>query len=377
MQAAEKVGMHNDKSQVGRPSLCARVGGGYIYRSPMTPEKDRSMTRAQSSPALNRIYGERRSGKVRREAERRDSKYEVPELSLVNEECQELRAELRERRREESRLSVRLEQLESSVYDRMQKLHTVLRQTHDVALQQELDQLMADSRYAERRASSREGGSEARRFRHVLGPERTRDNSSWAWRQNIDALKESERANRRSSNVATAESLGRRVADLTADVEMLQLKEELQKMDVQQRDFSTLPPTCYDQPESSRPASEQTGADMEEKMQPPPLERVRADSESAAEAKRAAEFWKMKAEAAEKRAWAMAEAMNQLALVADERHVEALEKQLSLQQQLATAEHRCEAFLEVWESVVQMAGSGDKGESSPQEGKSVFIFQPK
>eukprot|EP00434_Breviolum_minutum_P019707 symbB.v1.2.017386.t1/scaffold1357.1/size159079/4 len=77
----------------------------------------------------------------------------------------ELRAELRERRREESRLSVRLEQLESSVYDRMQKLHTVLRQTHDVALQQELHQLMADSQYAERRASSREGGSEARRFR--------------------------------------------------------------------------------------------------------------------------------------------------------------------------------------------------------------------
>eukprot|EP00434_Breviolum_minutum_P019709 symbB.v1.2.017388.t1/scaffold1357.1/size159079/6 len=73
----------------------------------------------------------------------------------------------------------------------------------------------------------------------------------------------------------------------------------------------------------------------------------------------------------------MAEAMNQLALVADERHVEALEKQLSLQQQLATAEHRCEAFLEVWESVVQMAAPGDKGESSPQEGKSVFIFQPK
>jgi len=365
MQAAEKV---------GRPSLCARVGGGYIYRPPMTPEKDRSMTRAQSSPALNRIYGERRSGKVRREAERRDSKYEAPELSLVNEECQELRAELRERRREESRLSVRLEQLESSVYDRMQKLHTVLRQTHDVALQQELDQLMADSQYAERRASSREGGSEARRFRHVLGPERTRDNSSWAWRQNIDALKESERANRRSANVATAESLGRRVADLTADVEMLQLKEaqnvllrrheELQKMDVQQRDLSTLPPTCYDQPESSRPASEQTGADMEEKMQPHPSpERVEkvADSESMAEAKRAAEFWKMKAEAAEKRAWEMAEAMNQLALVADERHVEALEKQLSLQQQLATAEHRCE------------------GESSPRvmEGKSVFIFQPK
>eukprot|EP00434_Breviolum_minutum_P019705 symbB.v1.2.017384.t1/scaffold1357.1/size159079/2 len=77
--------MQCKQRRLDSPSLCARVGGGYIYRPPMTPEKDRSMTRAQSSPALNRIYGERRSGKVRREAERRDSKYEAPELSLVNE----------------------------------------------------------------------------------------------------------------------------------------------------------------------------------------------------------------------------------------------------------------------------------------------------
>eukprot|EP00913_Durusdinium_trenchii_P018647 g17522.t1 len=43
--------------------------------------------------------------------------------------CERLRAELRDRRREESRLSSRLDQLESSVFERMQLLQSVLPQT--------------------------------------------------------------------------------------------------------------------------------------------------------------------------------------------------------------------------------------------------------
>lgn len=335
MQTAEKVGEAPFRAGP-RTTLCARVGGGYIYR-PMTSAE--RAPRSQSSPALHRIYGERRC-KQRRETERRDFRLEAPELSLVNEECQQLRVQLQDRRREESRLSSRLDQLESSVYDRMHRLHAVLCRSREAALQQQLERIMAEGL----RSSGSDPEASRCQFRHVLGPERPRDNSSTAWRQNIDALKESERANRRqSSNLPTVPVEGlRQMADLT--LEETQLAEDRPIID---------------------------GQAGTRKSQ------VEATSESLAEVRRMAEFWKMKAEAAERRACAMAEAINELALVADERHVEALEKQLLLQQQLASAEQRCEAFLEVWESVLQMAVPVDEhnGSSSPEDGKSVFIFQ--
>ncbi|CAL1173697.1 unnamed protein product [Cladocopium goreaui] len=362
MQTAEKVGEAPFRAGP-RTTLCARVGGGYIYR-PMTSAE--RAPRSQSSPALHRIYGERRC-KQRRETERRDFRLEAPELSLVNEECQQLRVQLQDRRREESRLSSRLDQLESSVYDRMHRLHAVLcrsREEHSdaqsrseiseerlAALQQQLERIMAEGL----RSSGSDPEASRCQFRHVLGPERPRDNSSTAWRQNIDALKESERANRRqSSNLPTVPVEGlRQMADLT--LEETQLAEDLPKTDAL--------------PREDRPIID--GQAGTRKSQ------VEATSESLAEVRRMAEFWKMKAEAAERRACAMAEAINELALVADERHVEALEKQLLLQQQLASAEQRCEAFLEVWESVLQMAVPVDEhnGSSSPEDGKSVFIFQ--
>lgn len=363
MQTAEKVGEAPFRAGP-RTTLCARVGGGYIYR-PMTSAE--RAPRSQSSPALHRIYGEGRC-KQRRETERRDFRLEAPELSLVNEECQQLRVQLQDRRREESRLSSRLDQLESSVYDRMHRLHAVLCRSREIyhlpyehsdaqsrseiseerlaALQQQLERIMAEGL----RSSGSDPEASRCQFRHVLGPERPRDNSSTAWRQNIDALKESERANRRqSSNLPTVPVEGlRQIADLTL--------EDLPKTDAKRED---------------RPIIDGQAAGTRKSQV------VEATSESLAEVRRMAEFWKMKAEAAERRACAMAEAINELALVADERHVEALEKQLLLQQQLASAEQRCEAFLEVWESVLQMAVPVDEhnGSSSPEDGKSVFIFQ--
>mmetsp|Transcript_41246 Transcript_41246/g.65459 ORF Transcript_41246/g.65459 Transcript_41246/m.65459 type:complete len:360 (-) Transcript_41246:71-1150(-) len=359
MQIAEKVGEAPFCRAGPRTTLCARVGGGYIYR-PMT-SAERAPARSQSSPALHRIYGERRC-KQRRETER----LEAPELSLVNEECQQLRVQLQDRRREESRLSSRLDQLESSVYDRMHRLHAVLcrsREEHSdaqsrgeiseerlAALQQQVERMMAEGRSS---GTGSDPEASRCRFRHVLGPERPRDNSSTAWRQNIDALKESERNRRQSSNLPTVpagvEDLRQMADDLTLEA---QLTEDLPQTDAKQEDRP------IDGPEAAKKT-----------------EVVEANSESLAEARRSAEFWKMKAEAAERRACAMAEAINELALVADERHVEALEKQLLLQQQLASAEQRCEAFLEVWESVLQMAVPVDENQSSPEEGKSVFIFQ--
>lgn len=355
MQTAEKVGEAPFRAGP-RTTLCARVGGGYIYR-PMTSAE--RAPRSQSSPALHRIYGERRC-KQRRETERRDFRLEAPELSLVNEECQQLRVQLQDRRREESRLSSRLDQLESSVYDRMHRLHAVLCRSREAALQQQLERIMAEGL----RSSGSDPEASRCQFRHVLGPERPRDNSSTAWRQNIDALKESERANRRqSSNLPTVPVEGlRQMAGMTSlapqpdlTLEETQLAEDLPKTDAL--------------PREDRPIID--GQAGTRKSQ------VEATSESLAEVRRMAEFWKMKAEAAERRACAMAEAINELALVADERHVEALEKQLLLQQQLASAEQRCEAFLEVWESVLQMAVPVDEhnGSSSPEDGKSVFIFQ--
>lgn len=341
MQTAEKVGEAPFRAGP-RTTLCARVGGGYIYR-PMTSAE--RAPRSQSSPALHRIYGEGRC-KQRRETERRDFRLEAPELSLVNEECQQLRVQLQDRRREESRLSSRLDQLESSVYDRMHRLHAVLcrsREEHSdaqsrseiseerlAALQQQLERIMAEGL----RSSGSDPEASRCQFRHVLGP----------------ALKESERANRRqSSNLPTVPVEGlRQIADLTL--------EDLPKTDAKRED---------------RPIIDGQAAGTRKSQV------VEATSESLAEVRRMAEFWKMKAEAAERRACAMAEAINELALVADERHVEALEKQLLLQQQLASAEQRCEAFLEVWESVLQMAVPVDEhnGSSSPEDGKSVFIFQ--
>lgn len=360
------MALKGGNSQAGpRTTLCARVGGGYIYR-PMT-SAERAPARSQSSPALHRIYGERRC-KQRRETER----LEAPELSLVNEECQQLRVQLQDRRREESRLSSRLDQLESSVYDRMHRLHAVLcrsREEHSdaqsrgeiseerlAALQQQVERMMAEGRSS---GTGSDPEASRCRFRHVLGPERPRDNSSTAWRQNIDALKESERNRRQSSNLPTVpvEDLRQMADDLTLET---QLTEDLPETDAKREDRP------IDGPEAAK-KSEVVEANSESLAE--------ANSESLAEARRSVEFWKMKAEAAERRACAMAEAINELALVADERHVEALEKQLLLQQQLASAEQRCEAFLEVWESVLQMAVPVDENQSSPEDGKSVFIFQ--
>eukprot|EP00435_Cladocopium_sp_Y103_P065353 s101_g27.t1 len=78
MQIAEKVGEAPFCRAGPRTTLCARVGGGYIYR-PMT-SAERAPARSQSSPALHRIYGERR--KQRRETERRCGSYHIARLKV-------------------------------------------------------------------------------------------------------------------------------------------------------------------------------------------------------------------------------------------------------------------------------------------------------
>ncbi|CAE7460268.1 unnamed protein product [Symbiodinium sp. KB8] len=71
-------------------------------------------------------------------------------------------------------------------------------------------------------------------------------------------------------------------------------------------------------------------------------ESCRKATDRADEAQQELLTYSAKAEAAEQRAWAMAEAANELALLADLRHVEVLEVQLRLQEKLTAAEHRCQ-----------------------------------
>lgn len=393
---------HAGSAKAIRPTLVTRVGGGFTYR-PLTAEE--MNPRSHSSPALGRVYSERRGR--RRDQPRQESKEsKQPELQLVNEECERLRAELRDRRREESRLSSRLDQLESSVFERMQladghdeqqsetqsrrsEAATAKQQSETHSRQSEEGRLAAFQRNVDRLMDGREhqparsGGEETKgstpsgtnaksHFRHVLGPRRNEAKAqaacgSQSWRQNIDALKESERAIRRRTNAVES---GKKHAglggDLLSESEVSELREELQKMENQCRQEESRLSAAAEEAEHGRKdagyfQSEGNG-ELREEQRPSGEEERSSTSESLAEARRLADFWKKRAEEAEYRAWSMAEAMNELALVADERYVEALEKQLLLKQQLTSAEHRCEAFLEVWESVVEMSGPVQKEE---------------
>jgi len=69
-----------------------------------------------------------------------------------------------------------------------------------------------------------------------------------------------------------------------------------------------------------------------------------------------------RAEVAEQRAWAMAEAANELALLADLRHVEVLEVQLRLQGMLTAAENRCQVLESVAHLLAQRSDSWEPGQ---------------
>eukprot|EP00931_Biecheleriopsis_adriatica_P016698 TRINITY_DN12247_c0_g1_i1.p1 TRINITY_DN12247_c0_g1~~TRINITY_DN12247_c0_g1_i1.p1 ORF type:complete len:515 (-),score=123.86 TRINITY_DN12247_c0_g1_i1:43-1587(-) len=163
-------------------------------------------------------------------------------------------------------------------------------------------------------------------------------------RQELEALREAEHAQRaaarRRSKAAVAAAGRAPLPEETLDrreESAAELRQALQAMHAR----------CQHLEETSR-AAEHRAAEAEAKAQ---------------EAEEAAQASSELAKAAEQRAWATAEAANELALQADLRHVEALESQLRMQKQLHHAQERCQVLQAIANQIAR--GQCDEGEALP------------
>ncbi|CAJ1388763.1 unnamed protein product [Effrenium voratum] len=330
--------------------------------------------RSSSSPALNRFScyasGRPNSG---REARLEPRAIWAEPGAPVQKECQRLRAEIRERQREdlrklrhrpslfcllvasedfkplehcegvffkEGRLARRVEQLEGTLLARTQRLDSLLNDLRELPSAARAETPMHGQSAVANDASRFQDGTEVQAWRlqeiHLVRDVQV--HGAQSHREEFAALREGEQAQRavkrrgRPPEPFEACSLSLlKVAAFPSTPSMpflsaaeglagAQLLEELQALQAR----------CQQLEENSQMAAR-----------------------GAEEARRAAALSAERAEVAERRAWATAEAANELALMADLRHVEVLEIQLKLREELSAATTRCE----VLESVAQNLAS--------------------
>ncbi|CAJ1366365.1 unnamed protein product, partial [Effrenium voratum] len=233
-------------------------------------------------------------------------------------ECQRLRDEIRERLREEGRLARRVEQLEGTLLARTQRLDSLLNDLRELPSAARAETPMHGQSAVANDASRFQDGTEvqASRLQEIHLVRDVQVHGAQSHREEFAALREGEQAQR------AVKRRGRPPEPFEAAEGLAgaQLLEELQALQAR----------CQQLEENSQMAAR-----------------------GAEEARRAAALSAERAEVAERRAWATAEAANELALMADLRHVEVLEIQLKLREELSAATTRCE----VLESVAQNLAS--------------------
>ncbi|CAJ1388764.1 unnamed protein product [Effrenium voratum] len=318
--------------------------------------------RSSSSPALNRFScyasGRPNSG---REARLEPRAIWAEPGAPVQKECQRLRAEIRERQREdlrklrhrpslfcllvasedfkplehcegvffkEGRLARRVEQLEGTLLARTQRLDSLLNDLRELPSAARAETPMHGQSAVANDASRFQDGTEVQAWRlqeiHLVRDVQV--HGAQSHREEFAALREGEQAQRavkrrgRPPEPFEACSLSLLKVAAAEGLAGAQLLEELQALQAR----------CQQLEENSQMAAR-----------------------GAEEARRAAALSAERAEVAERRAWATAEAANELALMADLRHVEVLEIQLKLREELSAATTRCE----VLESVAQNLAS--------------------
>eukprot|EP00439_Symbiodinium_sp_Y106_P048591 s1460_g6.t1 len=257
-------------------------------------------------------------------------------------ECRRLRQELTAQQQEERHLSGRVEQLEGCLRARTRQLDRLLQSMGGAEPMVPDQDRHADSfprsqsaqlrvrvtaarKESEQRLESEDCDTDpldpplppdrATDFRHVL---RARVGTQ-SLRQEFAALHEQEKDRRAAAKTAVTTPTCGAVDSSVGDNLRTEHDESDQAGTQLQQELQALRQKCANLEESCRKAND------------------RAD-----EAQQELLTYSAKAEAAEQRAWAMAEAANELALLADLRHVEVLEVQLRLQEKLTAAEHRCQ-----------------------------------